>query len=126
MNNQIQEAVEVLGAPPGAAAILLQEHMWAKERLFQSFFDNSEKVQEKCGVLARCQHSGDAGQNTRVTAKRRICEICMDGDDFNPDELNGMPCGHESCKTCWYGSISSALEKVPCCICKNLLSKGVL
>jgi len=125
MNDQIQEAVEVLGAPPGAAAILLREHKWAKERLFQSFFDNPEKVQEKCGVLARCRKSGDGGgdkmasaasRNTRAAAKRRICEICMDEDGFDPDEMIGMPCGHEFCETCWYGFISNALDKGPLCV----------
>ena len=55
MQEQITEAVEVLGAPSSASHILLREHKWAKERLFQSFFDNPEKVQEKCGVLSRCQ-----------------------------------------------------------------------
>jgi ariadne-1 len=125
MNDQIQEAVEVLGAPPGAAAILLREHKWAKERLFQSFFDNPIKIQEKCGVLARCRSSGGdgedikagaAGRNTRATAKRRTCEICLDEDGFDPDEMIAMPCGHEFCETCWYGFISNALDKGPLCL----------
>ena len=116
MNDRIRETAEVLGAPPGAAAILLREHEWEKERLFQSFFNDPDRVKEKCGVLARCRHSGDAGRNTRVTGERRICEICMDEDGFNPDEMIGMPCGHEFCETCWYGFISSSLEKGPRCV----------
>ena len=126
MNDLVQEAVEVLGAPSGAACVLLREHKWAKERLFQTFFDNPEKVQEKCGVLARCKHAAGEGEggkkaggtrsSTRAGSKRRTCEICMDEDGFEADEMIGMPCGHEFCETCWYGFISNALEKGPLCV----------
>ena len=46
MNDRIRETAEVLGAPPGAAAILLREHEWEKERLFQSFFNDPDRVKE--------------------------------------------------------------------------------
>ncbi len=124
MNDRIRETAEVLGAPPGAAAILLREHEWEKERLFQSFFNDPDRVKEKFGILARCRHSGDAGRNTRVTGKRMICEICMDEDGFNPDEMIGMSCGHEFCETCCYGFISSSLEKGPRCICETCPQAG--
>ena len=68
MDEQINETVEVLGAPASAAAILLREHKWAKETLFQSFFDNPEKVQEKCGVLNRCQSGGNDGGDKKPAA----------------------------------------------------------
>ena len=145
MNEQIQEAVEVLGTPASASAILLREHKWAKERLFQSFFDNPDKVQEKCGVLNRCRGGGEdkkpsavaapaaaaaasSRRNTRSTrnnpskvaaapvAKRKNCDICMDEDGFEDSEMIGMPCGHEFCETCWYGYIHNALEKGPACV----------
>jgi len=145
MQEQITEAVEVLGAPSSASHILLREHKWAKERLFQSFFDNPEKVQEKCGVLSRCQGelSGvnadkkkpaasvavATTQSTRRTRSTRgaavaveplptkkQCEICMDEDGFEDSEMIGMPCGHEFCETCWYGYIHNALEKGPACV----------
>lgn len=128
MNDQIQEAVEVLGIPPSAAAILLREHKWAKERLFQSFFDNPEAVQEKCCVLARCRNAtvagGCVGEKKQIPSRLtrsapnafRKCEICMDEDGFDPSEMISMPCGHEFCETCWYGYIANALEKGPLCV----------
>lgn len=127
MDENVQEVVEVLGAPPSAAAVLMREHKWAKERLFQSFFDNPEKVQKKCGVLARCHSVGDDGggkkkaasSNRRTRAsqsKMRHCEVCMDEDGFDPSEMIGMPCGHEFCETCWYGFVANALEKGPQCV----------
>ena len=61
MTAQIQEVTEVLGVPHCAATILMREHKWAKERLFESFLDNPEKVQEKCCVLARCQGGSGGG-----------------------------------------------------------------
>lgn len=123
MNNHVQEVVEVLGAPPSAAAILMREHKWAKERLFQSFFDNPEKVQGKCGVLARCQTSRTDGEektaNTaanRPSAKRKHCEICLDEDGYDPREMIRMPCGHEFCESCWFGYVNNALDKGPLCV----------
>jgi len=144
MASQIQEATEVLGVPPSAAAVLMREHKWAKERLFQAFFDNPEKIQQKCGVLARCQggcggcgnegggESGSkAAKRTRAGTKKKHCEICLDEDGFDADEMIGMPCGHEFCETCWYGFIANALEKGPLCVrescpqagCKELITE---
>lgn len=127
MGDHVREVVEVLGAPPCAAAILMREHKWAKERLFQSFFDNPEKVQNDCGVLARCRAYVDNGEGKSASspahpatrsyaAKRKHCEICLDEDGFDPDEMIGMPCGHEFCESCWYGYVSNALEKGPLCV----------
>ncbi|KAL7534320.1 hypothetical protein ACHAXR_005791 [Thalassiosira sp. AJA248-18] len=110
MGDHVREVVEVLGAPPSAAAILMREHKWAKERLFQSFFDNPEKVQDECGVLARSNHG------TRSSSKRKHCEICLDEDGFDPHEMICMPCGHEFCESCWYGYVNNALDKGPLCV----------
>eukprot|EP00956_Cyclotella_meneghiniana_P026671 scaffold58259_cov107-Cyclotella_meneghiniana.AAC.1 len=125
MSAQCQEVVDVLHVPPSAASILMREHKWAKERLFQAFFDNPEKVQEKCGVRFRCSCQTGADEKVAKTAtksratrsaKRKHCEICMDDDGFDPDEMIAMPCGHEFCETCWYGFIHNALEKGPLCV----------
>lgn len=130
MDENVREVVEVLGTPSSAAAVLMREHKWAKERLFQSFFDNPEKTQKKCGVLARCQNAGgnnDGGgkkaaasagsRRTRASqAKLKHCEICLDEDGFEASEMIGMPCGHEFCETCWYGFVHNALEKGPPCV----------
>lgn len=160
MTAQIQEVTEVLGVPHCAATILMREHKWAKERLFESFLDNPEKVQEKCCVLARCQggsdgdgdgdaaaaekgggdkNSGKAAKTSSrrsaaaaaASTKKKHCEICLDEDGFDPDEMIGMPCGHEFCETCWYGYIANALEKGPQCVrescpqagCKELITE---
>ena len=47
--------------------------------------------------------------------KMRQCEICMDEDGFEPDEMISMPCGHEFCDMCWYGYVANALGKGPEC-----------
>jgi len=125
MKKHVREVVEVLGVPSGAAAVLMREHKWAKERLFQSFFDNPEKAQEKCGVLARCQKSGGGEEKkanatnrrgTRSSAKRKHCEICLDEDGFEDSEMISMPCGYEFCEYCWYGFVYNALDKGPLCV----------
>jgi ariadne-1 len=128
--------VDVLDIPPSAASILMREHKWAKERLFQAFFDNPDKVQEKCGVKARCSGSSSIGgadkvaktsgknRATRSSSKRKHCEICMDDDGFESDEMICMPCGHEFCELCWYGFISNALEKGPLCVRESCPQAG--
>lgn len=150
MNAQLREVVDVLDVPKSAASILMREHKWAKERLFQSFFDNPDKVQEKCGVKCRCQKCGSdatatapggggkgGGGEDKVaktdssnratrsfTTKRKHCEICMDEDGFEPDEMISMPCGHEFCETCWYGFIHNALDKGPLCVRESCPQAG--
>lgn len=146
MKAQIREVTEVLGIPSSAAQILMREHKWAKERLFQSFFDNPDKVQTNCGVFARCQNcgvtsdTGPAGKKngdekekvakttsnraTRASSKRKHCEICLDEDGFTSEEMICMPCGHEFCDTCWYGYIHNALDKGPLCVRESCPQAG--
>jgi hypothetical protein len=53
----VQDVADVCGCPESAAAILMREHKWDKERLLESYVDDPARVQKKCGVLARCQGS---------------------------------------------------------------------
>jgi ariadne-1 len=148
MASKIQEVSDVLGVPPSASQVLMREHKWATERLFQSFFDNmadgQDKIQKKCCVLARCSADGGgsssteggggggdgntnnskAAKRTRAATKKKHCEICLDEDGFDADEMIGMPCGHEFCETCWYGFIANALEKGPLCVRESCPQAG--
>ncbi len=137
MQERVSEVTEVLNVPPSAAAPLLRNHKWTKERLFEAFTDNDEKVQKQAGVFYRCNSkfkcitiptktattrsskksssSHTASVSGSGGSKRRKCEICMD-DDLPPSEMMGMPCGHEFCTECWGGFIQSKIGDGPNCI----------
>lgn len=91
-----------------------------KERLIGSFFEDSERVQKKCGVLALC---GCGTGNAAARKKGKItCKICL--DDYDPDEMIAGPCGHEFCETCWYGFLYNSLEKGPACVLETCPEQG--
>mmetsp|Transcript_22414 Transcript_22414/g.66451 ORF Transcript_22414/g.66451 Transcript_22414/m.66451 type:complete len:497 (-) Transcript_22414:348-1838(-) len=134
MKRRLREVTEVLGIPASAAAVLMREHQWAKERLFETFYEDPDKVLKSCGVQARCRKDDVGGgakkpaakappQSGRVTrssiaaaaaaSTKRQCEICYDEDGFGPDEMMGMPCGHDFCLDCWRGFLEVALTNGP-------------
>jgi len=118
MKRRIREVTEVLSIPESAAAVLMREHKWAKERLFEIFYTDPERLEEKCGVRARCEAPSSApvvvptGRVTRNRAAKlkaaRECGICCE-DDLDPAQMYSMPCGHSFCRDCWYGFIQCAI-----------------
>lgn len=131
MKRRITDAAELLNISPSAAAPLLRQFKWVKDRLFESYYIDSDKVQKASGVLARCNsNSGDrkpAGNICLPASKKattnncnnapanRTCNICMD-DEYTPDEMLAMPCGHEFCLDCWSGFLRSNISDGPSCI----------
>jgi len=110
MQERISEVTEVLNVLPSAARPLLRNHKWTPERLFEAFTENDEIVKKEAGVYYRCGHIAPK----KISAKRK-CEICLD-DDLKPEEMLGMPCGHEFCIECWGGFIQSKIGDGPNCI----------
>ena len=111
MKKRLRDVTEVLDVPVSAAAILMREHKWAKERLFEVYLNKPEKLQEACGVQFRCNPV-----TPKNSSKRRHCEICFDDDGFSADEMISMPCGHEFCKDCWQGFTQNMISDGPACI----------
>jgi len=111
MEKRLRDVTEVLGIPKSAALILLREHKWAKERLFEIFYNDPEKIQASCGVKFRCNPV-----SPKKSCKRRHCEICYDDDGFTSDEMISMPCGHEFCRDCWRGFAENMISDGPVCI----------
>lgn len=113
MKQRLREVTEVLDIPSSAAAVLMREHGWSKERLFEAYCTDPENLQQTCGVRARCHRA--TKPPTKLSARRRDCAICCD-DDFSPDQMLGMPCGHEFCRNCWRGFIKTTLSDGPVCV----------
>ena len=136
MLRRLREVTEVLSVPESAAAVLMREHGWVKERLFERFYEDPDGVLKRCGVYARSRSGGikkpaasvsaltstapgKAGRVTRSRSaaavppphsRRKECTICLDEDGFEPEEMLGMPCGHEFCRDCWRGFIDVSVQ----------------
>lgn len=122
MQERISEISEILNVPPSAACPLLRNAKWTKERLFEAFTDNDEKVQKQAGVFYRCGNGACTKVNANSNANgkctiipktgiKRRCEICLD-----EEYVQGMPCGHDFCSECWNGYITSKIGDGPNCI----------
>jgi len=114
MKKRLREVTEVLSIPASAAAIIMREHKWMKERLFEDFLSDPERIQEKCGVRARCSAFVSGNQKGKNHVESSDCSICF--DDFTPNEMFGMACGHEFCKGCWNGYIDGKIRDGPSCV----------
>lgn len=93
-DKQIREISDILGQPPEYAAILLRHSRWNKERLIESYMDNSEQVLQAAGL----------GKASLIPAKTKkvkgfMCEICC--DDEPGLETFAMKCGHRFCVDCY-------------------------
>jgi len=111
MKARIAEVTEVLGVPASAASILLRENQWVKERLFETYYEDSEKVQEKCGVRARCGR-GENKSFKSDSSRANMCKICTD----TKGKMLAMPCSHEFCLDCWEDFVSYMISGGPSCV----------
>jgi len=112
MKRRIHEVTDVLAIPPSAAGVLLREHNWLKESLYEKYYNNPEKTQERCGVRGRCQSSFSS--KSKTSTKKFQCEICY--DDYSEEEMLSVPCGHVFCRGCWGGFIDCSIKSGPSCV----------
>eukprot|EP00591_Stephanopyxis_turris_P002873 CAMPEP_0195523328 /NCGR_PEP_ID=MMETSP0794_2-20130614/22352_1 /TAXON_ID=515487 /ORGANISM="Stephanopyxis turris, Strain CCMP 815" /LENGTH=566 /DNA_ID=CAMNT_0040653301 /DNA_START=138 /DNA_END=1838 /DNA_ORIENTATION=+ len=127
MKRRLREVTEVLSIPESVAAVLMREHRWAKERLFEAFYSDQDRILEKCGVkarVARCfsrQSTSSSNfdlagkSNKKQAVQMRECSICCE-DDLHPSQMLAMPCNHEFCRDCWNGFLDCAISGGPSCV----------
>jgi ariadne-1 len=105
----LKVTVEVLNIPLSAAAVLLREHKWSKDVLFEKFFIDPIKLEQKYGVNYRCNPR-------RVTTKAKVvCEVFYEAGQ----PMISMPCEHEFCKDCWRDFCENAISVGPSCVRKS-------
>jgi ariadne-1 len=93
-DKQIEEVGAILDQPPEAAAILLRHARWNKERLIESYMDNTYKVLESAGL------GETASQPPKFeVVKGFCCDICC--EDGKGLETFAMRCGHRFCVDCY-------------------------
>ena len=93
-NVHIKDVATILGLPPESVAILLRYGRWNKEKLIESYMDDSDKVLEEAGL-------GPASSRTPKTevVPGFMCDICCEeGDDL---QTYAMRCGHRFCVDCY-------------------------
>lgn len=122
MKRSISEISDVLAIPVAVAQPLLRNHKWAKDRLLESYTNDSDKEIKRAGVYFRCtkHHSEDRKLVNSNDAKKKrennhSCAICCN-DDLTPADMLAMPCEHEMCIECWQRQIKVKLEEGPSCI----------
>jgi len=106
MNRRLKDVAEILDVPPSAAAVLLREYKWSKERLFEVFYEDSEKILKKCGVYHRCSPKCPPKSSSEDDD---YCPICY--DEMEEGSKLAMPCGHEFCMGCWHDFCVNAIEQ---------------
>ncbi|VEU38482.1 unnamed protein product [Pseudo-nitzschia multistriata] len=112
MKRRLKEVTEILDIPEAAASVLLREHKWSKEQLFEVFYADSEKLLKKCGVSNRCDPKDPMKTDPDDD---NCCPICY--DDMEDGQKMSMPCGHEFCMSCWHDFCANAIEQEgPSCV----------
>lgn len=107
---QVVELGETLGVPVSVAGALLRAYRWNKEKLFQDFFDNKNKVCKKAGVSL-----DDYGYITGESGKEGFCPICY--DDVDCGMMYALKvCKHFACKNCWKEYMEVAIGDGPTCL----------
>merc|ERR1712176_1327544 len=85
----------------------MRQYKWDKGSLFESFFKDSDKVQNEAGVRGRCQKQPI--QKLTNFQIRRYCDICTE-EGFSLEKMLSMPCGHEFCLECWRGYVDNMIK----------------
>ena len=145
MQRRLREVTEVLDLPPSAAGPLMRECGWAKERLFERYWSDQDRILAECGVRARAgagqrkgnQEDGPASASSSSAAAAAAgsnpneaspplgeCEICYDDEGFPPHRMFAMACGHSFCRGCWGGFLEVALTNGPACIRQTCPAAG--
>ncbi|KAF2807832.1 uncharacterized protein BDZ99DRAFT_535541 [Mytilinidion resinicola] len=102
-DNQIEEVGNILGQPPEAAAILLRHARWNKERLIESYMDNTDKVLESAGLGEAALHPPKIEK-----VKGFTCDICC--EDGPGLETFAMKCDHRFCVDCYKHYLESKIK----------------
>jgi Zinc finger, C3HC4 type (RING finger) len=115
MQARLKDVTEMLDIPSAAAAVLLREYKWSKERLMEVFCSDSENVLKKCGIYHRC--------NPKPPLKNpgNNCPICY--DPMEDGQKLAMPCGHEFCMDCWHDFCANAIQEEGPCSCNVSTSR---
>jgi hypothetical protein len=80
MNDMVNEISQLLDLDYDSALILLQNFRWAKEKLIDEYYSNSQKVMFDAGLAVHEIEDAatEAGLDTEPTDTTIDCQICYD------------------------------------------------
>jgi len=104
MSSIIAEVQECVGLPAASVAALLRFFFWNKEKLFDEFFKDPAKVQEKAGIL-------EWGEDVSSPIEPIDCRICY--AECSGSGCMAAPCGHFFCTDCYTDYLSSKVNDGP-------------
>jgi ariadne-1 len=89
-----------------AAATLLRAYKWNKEKLIESYLENSDKTCAEAGITA-AELSVDPPNPKLI----ETCLICL--EELPQAETFALSCGHRYCKECWKGYLQVKIKDGP-------------
>lgn len=90
-----------------AACILLRRYNWSVNKVHEEWFADEERVRKSVGLLEK-----PIVPLSRVTEV--VCGICF--ENFLPDGIMSVGCGHPFCTTCWKAYITTSINDGPGCL----------
>lgn len=105
MKNLISEVSNLLDVTEAVTEVLLRQHKWNKELLFNEYCSAEETFWSKAGVTRVPKASADSSSSppskALATRKKRketfFCGICCDDECLRSDGF-GLDCDHSFCK----------------------------
>lgn len=113
----VNEVSNVLGVPVGACGILLRSYDWNKEKLWNDFFENKERVIKKANI-----NVNDFKIYQGVPGKEYECSVCF--DTYDGSNMLAMACKHYFCQDCWRQHLITAINNGNACLTASCLERG--
>lgn len=101
----INDAMELLDVTNEEAFVLLREYSWDLGRLQEDWFENEQKVRDKCGLGEPGRGLGPTTTSS-MTGLAQNCPICMQP----VEELVSLDCNHGFCRECWRGYLHTQVD----------------
>ncbi|KAI5454771.1 hypothetical protein NCC49_003655 [Naganishia albida] len=115
----VEEVAGLIDTDASTAATLLRHFRWNREKLTETYWENSEKVLDDAGleiikspVTATKPLPSRTKSRSAVASKKPFeCPICC--IDYSADEVErqtlDLSCGHRFCKECWKGYLENKI-----------------
>lgn len=112
----VKDLAQVLDIPASTAGILLRYFHWDKEKLFEQYCVDPEATRKRAGVeflgrITTTTSLSSSHEEDKTTAPTTTCPICC--DDFEPQDVFGVGCGHRFCKDCWDPYLTFKIKEGP-------------
>lgn len=112
MNEDIEEINTVIRPPLPAASVsaLLNHLKWDKQKLFDEYFEDSEKLFKEAKISQpKCSKPKQAAKGKRLAnAEKIFCEICF--ESYSKSRITKLvECEHYYCNDCWCSYLTNKI-----------------